>query len=112
MSGMSILSSQTNGQESEDGGEEEFWGSLTGKLVQKYEQRADEISAELEKLDVEELKSFVLSAHGQAGDGRASVDDSIGAIGAHTDLRRLDDFTALITATILAVEQGHRSNQG
>ncbi|TKA73307.1 hypothetical protein B0A55_08885 [Friedmanniomyces simplex] len=99
MSRMSMLSVRTVGEE--DGEEEELWGCLPGKTVQAYEQRAEDIGQAVEKLDVEELKVFVLAAHRQAGDGRVDVDDSVGAIGAHTDLRRLDDFTALITATIL-----------
>ncbi|KAK0979620.1 hypothetical protein LTR91_012526 [Friedmanniomyces endolithicus] len=101
MSGMSMLSARTVGVEGEEEGEEEYWGSLPGKTVQMFERRAEEIGLELERLDVEELKAFVLSAHGQAGDERVDGEDGIGVIGAHTDLRRIDDFTALITATIL-----------
>ncbi|KAI7592468.1 hypothetical protein KC343_g17919, partial [Hortaea werneckii] len=80
---------------------ENYWGSLPASIVLSYEKRADEIAQQLDDIDVEELKDFVLSAHRQAGSGRASRDDSIASIGATTDLRRLDDFTALITATIL-----------
>ncbi|GAB1732241.1 hypothetical protein NU195Hw_Modified_382t1 [Hortaea werneckii] len=80
---------------------ENYWGSLPASIVLSYEKRADEIAQQLDEIDVEELKDFVLSAHRQAGSGRASRDDSIASIGATTDLRRLDDFTALITATIL-----------
>ncbi|KAI7362126.1 hypothetical protein KC354_g7531 [Hortaea werneckii] len=85
------------------GGEktEDYWGSLPASIVVAYERRADDIAQQLDDIDVEELKDFVLSAHRQAGSGRASRDDSIASIGATTDLRRLDDFTALITATIL-----------
>lgn len=78
-----------------------YWGSLLAVTVEGYEQRADEIVHQLDEIDVEELKDFVLSAHNEAGTGSASIDDSIGAIGAATDLRKLDDFTAVITATIL-----------
>lgn len=81
--------------------EEDYWGSLPASIVLSYERRADEIARQLDDIDVEELKDFVLSAHRQAGSGRASRDDSIASIGATTDLRGLDDFTALITATIL-----------
>lgn len=78
-----------------------YWGSLPAATVKEYEVRADEIVQQLDDIDVEELKNFVLSAHHEAGNGSASIDDSIGAIGAATDLRKLDDFTAIITATIL-----------
>jgi hypothetical protein len=78
-----------------------YWGSLPAVVVQEYEQRTDEIIQQLDEINVEELKEFVLSAHDQAGISSASIDDSIGDIGAATDLRRLDDYTAVITATIL-----------
>ena len=78
-----------------------YWGSLPAATVIEYEQRSDEIIRQLDEIDVEELKDFVLSAHHEAGSGSASLEDSIGAIGAATDLRKLDDFTAIITATIL-----------
>jgi len=78
-----------------------YWGSLPADTVRQYEQRSDEIIQQLDEIDVEQLKDFVLSAHNEAGSGSASRDDSIGAIGAATDLRKLDDFTAIITATIL-----------
>jgi len=85
----------------QDGITTEYWGSLPAAAVQEYEQRTDEIIQQLDEINVEELKEFVLSAHDQAGISSASIDDSIGDIGAATDLRKLDDFTAVITATIL-----------
>ncbi|KAL1584961.1 hypothetical protein WHR41_06130 [Cladosporium halotolerans] len=88
----------TNDQEIDDS---EYWGSLPAKTVREYEQRWDEIAQQLDEIDMEELKEFALSAHNQAGTGAASIDDSIGAIGAATDLRKLDDFTAIVTATIM-----------
>lgn len=84
-----------------DGNTIDYWGSLPAFEVQEYEQRTDEIIQQLDESNVEELKEFVLSVHDQAGISAASIDDSIGDIGAATDLRRLDDFTAVITATIL-----------
>lgn len=85
----------------QDAGTPIHWGSLPANTVRAYEQRSDEIIQQLDEIDVEQLKDFVLSAHNEAGSGSASRDDSIGAIGAATDLRKLDDFTAIITATIL-----------
>lgn len=81
--------------------EEEYWGSLPAREVQALEQRVEHISDELDGIDVEELKDFVLLAHSQAGMRDTALDDSIGIIGAATDLKRLDDFTAIVTATIL-----------
>ncbi|KAK5120256.1 hypothetical protein LTR85_006462 [Meristemomyces frigidus] len=100
MSGVSMLSTRTTATVPEDG-EDELWGCLPAQTVLAYEKRTEEIGQQLDEIDVEELKDFVLSAHHRAGSGRASMDDSIGHIGAETDLRRLGDFTALITATIL-----------
>jgi hypothetical protein len=100
MSVGTMTSLGTMARASEDG-EDEYWGSLSRRTVEDYERRTDDIARELEHVDVEEMKSFVLSAHRRAGAGDVSVDDSIGAIGSATDLHRLDDFTALITATIL-----------
>jgi len=85
----------------QNGNTTDYWGSLPAVVVQEYEQRTDEIIQQLDEIDVEELKEFVLSAHDQAGFSSASINDSIGDIGAATDLRKLDDFTAIITATIL-----------
>ena len=97
----SVVRSDT--QESEDVEDEyEYCGSMPVAAVRRYEQRLDDIGRGLDELDVEELKDFVLSAHSQASFGGADIDDSIGAIGADTNLRHLDDFTALITATILS----------
>jgi hypothetical protein len=85
----------------QNGNTTNYWGSLPAVVVQEYEQRTDEIIQQLDEINVEELKEFVLSAHHQAGISSASIDDSIGDIGAATDLQKLDDFTAIITATIL-----------
>lgn len=87
--------------QAEEETEPEYCGSLPAHTVKWYEQRLDEISEDLDEVNVEELKEFVLGAHRQAGYGEASIDDSIGAIAADTNLKRLDDFTALVTATIL-----------
>lgn len=81
--------------------EEEHWGSLPAAVVQNYEHRLGEIGDDLEDIDLEEMKQFVLEAHNQVSSSSASIDDSIGMIAAATDLRRLDDFTAIVTATIL-----------
>ena len=101
MSSMSFASmtSSPSVQVEEEAGE--YWGCLPAETVQAHERRVEKINDDLDEIDVEELKDFVLSAHSQAGYGEASIDDSIGTIGADTNLRRLDDFTALITATIL-----------
>jgi len=82
----------------QDEDEDEHWGSLPARSVQAYDWRVDEICRDLDAHDMAELKRYALTAHRMSG---GSIDDSISNIGPGTDLRRLDDFTALITATIL-----------
>lgn len=88
---------------SEDG--EEYWGSLPAKTVRAYEQRADEIGQLLDEMDVEELKDYVLSSHYRANSrppSRARRLSTMSTLDLVTsDMKRLDDFTALVTATIL-----------
>ncbi|KAF2766114.1 hypothetical protein EJ03DRAFT_330390 [Teratosphaeria nubilosa] len=81
-----------------DGDEEEHWGSLAARTVQAYDRRVDEICRDLDTTDVEELKEYVLAAHHASGGSR---DDSFHGLGPISDLRQLDDFTAIVTATIL-----------
>ena len=91
MSAMTLLS-RTESMISQSGPvkdrepDDEYWGSLPAQLVQSYERRLEEICVDFDAIDFEELKTFVLEAHSQAGVGEASIDDSIGAIGAATDL--------------------------
>lgn len=81
-----------------------YWGSLPAQTVREYEMRADEIGQHIDELDVEELKQYLLNSHYRVSSRPPSREDSISGIGgltASTDLRKLDDFTALVTATIL-----------
>jgi hypothetical protein len=78
-----------------------MWGSLPAHLVRVYEARADDISRQLDEIDVEELKDYVLVSHYRAGSRPSSSMNELGGTGAITDLKRLDDYTAVVTATIL-----------
>ncbi|KAI5370500.1 putative GAR domain-containing protein [Septoria linicola] len=81
---------------------EEYWGSLPARVVQEYERRADEIGQGLDDIDVEELKDYVLNSHYRVNSRPPSRGDSIGDYSSTAaELKRLDDFTALVTATIL-----------
>jgi hypothetical protein len=80
---------------------EEIWGSLPAQLVRDYEARADEISRQLDEIDVEELKEYVLVSHYRAGSRPSSSMNEFGGPGPITDLKRLDDYTAVVTAIIL-----------
>nr|POE83325.1 hypothetical protein CFP56_69331 [Quercus suber] len=84
------------------GYELEHWGSMPARLVQRYEQRIAEITEQVDTIEVEELKDYVLSAHQQSDPDATALSsvDPPELVGA-SDLRRLDDFTAVVTATIL-----------
>jgi hypothetical protein len=66
-----------------------YWGSLRESQVVAYERRIQDIRESLFDQDVDELKDYVLAQHIQP----KSTD--------YEHYERLDDFTALITATIL-----------
>jgi len=66
-----------------------YWGSLRESQILAYEQRIQDVREALFDQDVDELKEYVLSQHLQP----KSSD--------FEHYERLDDFTALITATIL-----------
>ena len=80
--------------------EEAFCGSIPEKLVQAYEERIETIHHDLDELDVEDLKDFVRDActnpnsrpHRRrlSGHGRPP-----------SDYNHLDEFTAVVTATIM-----------
>lgn len=83
---------------SEDKGRTEsgYWGSLPAQWVQKYEERIETIRDDLEALDLEELKGHVRATRQRKQSGQAQL-----AGGDSTTLAHMDDFTALITATIM-----------
>lgn len=66
-----------------------YWGSLRENQVIAYEQRIQDIREALFDGDVDELKDYVLSHHIQPKTSE------------YEHYEHLDDFTALITATIL-----------
>ena len=75
-----------------------YWGSLPAYIVGNYERRIESIKDEMEALDVEELKNYVLGAHlSRASSLREEqyADPSLGSY------NHLDDFTVVITATIM-----------
>lgn len=80
--------------------DEEYWGSLPAKLVREYENRIEEIAEDMEALGVEELKDYVRDAHLASNPRRISrtTQDSPCS---RTNYIHLDDFTAVITSTIM-----------
>lgn len=79
-----------NNQVQADTAKEEYWGSLLVEQVLQYEARIDEISQDLDSLDVPDLQSIYRENHllPNATPGRYN---------------KLDDLTAVITATLLHI---------
>lgn len=78
----------------------EYWGALPAQLVQDYERRVDMIRDDMEALGLEDLKDYVRDAHLSSNPRRLSrAVRGTGVPG--TEYVRLDDFTAVITTTIM-----------
>ncbi|CAO2651062.1 Nn.00g093590.m01.CDS01 [Neocucurbitaria sp. VM-36] len=81
----------------------EYWGSLLSDEVEQHDARLDDIEDEMLKLDVEELKEHVLDMH-PAGRSRPS---SAGFEAARQNYKLMDDFSFLITQTLLSALPHH-----
>lgn len=81
----------------------EYWGSLLSVEVEQHEARLDDMEEEMLKLDVEELKEHVLDMH-PAGKSRPS---SSGYEASRQSYRLMDDFSFLITQTLLSALPHH-----
>ncbi|KAG7008098.1 phosphoserine aminotransferase [Physcia stellaris] len=79
--------------------EMEFWGHLPAHLVHECEDRIESIRDDMDALELEDLKEHVRTSHNLSGRkrslyGQSQSDD-------HTTHGHMDDFTAIITATIM-----------
>lgn len=74
---------------------------LLSKLVQEYEERIEMIRDDMETLEIEDLKDYVLNTHFRTGSRRSSLHDLQANYALATDYDHLDDFTTIITATIV-----------
>lgn len=81
----------------------EYWGSLLSVEVESHEARLDDIEEEMLKLDVEELKEHVLDMH-PSGRSRPS---SAGYEASRQNYKPMDDFSFLITQTLLSALPHH-----
>ena len=81
--------------------EEVYWGSLPARVVQQYEERIEMIRDDMETLDVEELKEHVRGAHHTSRSRSSSLYDVGPSDSPLAKYNHLDDFTVLITATII-----------
>lgn len=75
--------------------EEEYWGCIPARTVKHYEERIETIRDDMETLEVEDLKNYVRNTYGS----RQAA--SYGPTSFGTGYDHLDDFTAVITATIV-----------
>ena len=76
-------------------------GGLSAKLIQEYEGRIELIRDDMEALELEDLKNYVRSTHFKAGSRRSSLQNTQTDFALPKDYDQLDDFTAVITATIV-----------
>lgn len=81
----------------DDGG---YCGSIPEKLVQEYEDRIEAIQHDMGELEVEDLKEFVRDAH-MNPTSRPQRRRIPGQGIVASDYNHLDDFTAVVTATIM-----------
>lgn len=96
-SSLSAEATRSNGCNSES----QTVGALSSKLVQEYEERIEMIRDNMETLEIEDLKDYVLNTHFKAGSRRSSLHDPQAISALPTDYDHLDDFTTVITATIM-----------
>ena len=81
--------------------EEVYWGSLPADFVQGCECRIEEISDDMDMLQLDELKDYVRDVHLTTGFRRSSLQASEQNSGHVASYNHLGDFTAVITATIM-----------
>ena len=86
---------------SEANDDEEYWGSMPAALVQRYENRIENIRDDMETLEVEELKEHVRGAHAAWMNSDVSSGFPLDAGRRVSQDHYLDDFTVIITATIM-----------
>ena len=95
-SGFQVPSPETG---SGDNGKEEYWGCLPARIGQDYEERVEAIKDDMETLEVEDLKNYVRNTHLRPATRRSS--HGLSKLASGMDYEHLDDFTAIITATIV-----------
>ena len=96
----STLSAETI--RSNGSGNEHYSGEkLSSKLVQEYEERIEMIRHDMATLEIEDLKDYVLNTRFRAGSRRSSLYTPQASFTLATEYNDLDDFTTIITATII-----------
>lgn len=84
-----------------EGHEGGFMGSLPAEDVDKYEKRITEIEEAMEQLDVEEIKSHVLTHHILPLSSRPGTPLSDSNLSTCSNYTKMEDITAVITAIVV-----------
>lgn len=93
--------SNGNGHSEVKDEEPEYCGSILTTEVLRYEERIDDITADMEDLDVEEIKRQVLDTHFSPKSRPSSSASSAPIPSFLSSYTRMDDFTAIVTYTVL-----------
>ncbi|RDL35428.1 uncharacterized protein BP5553_07359 [Venustampulla echinocandica] len=80
---------------------EEYIGSLLAEDVDRYEVRIEEIMEDMDDLNVEEIKRQVLDTHFSARSRPSSSSSNAPVPSLLASYTKMDDLTAIITATVL-----------
>lgn len=89
-------------REDPDQEKEVYMGSLPARDVLAYERRIDEIHDDMEDLDVEGIKKYVLNTHFSPRSRPSSSASDVAPIPTSLlSYTKMDDFTAIVTATVL-----------
>lgn len=100
------LSDSRNSMDSaESNVESEYMGSLAADKVEAYETRIEEILEDMDDLHVEDIKSTVLNSHfsqvSRPSSAASYSSNSSFMPAALSNYTKMDDFTAVVTATVL-----------
>ena len=77
-----------------------YWGSLPAKSVQERENRIENIRDDMDTLELSELKSYVQITHSTSSSRSTSYDTGFNSLPS-SQYNHMDDFTVVITATII-----------
>lgn len=81
--------------------DEVYMGSLQEKSVLAYERRVEDIHEDMEELDVEEIKRTVLDNFSARSRPSSSASNAAPLPTLLSTYTKMDDFTAVVTATVL-----------
>lgn len=92
---------QTESQQNEEDPNSQYCGSLLFEQVVRYEYRIEEIGEGMDDLKVEEIKRQVLDTHFSVSSRPSSSASTVALPAFLASYTVMDDFTAIVTATVL-----------